>query len=91
MLLDTILGFTGLGVSVFAIVDIRRQRSQREKAVIAARAVIERAYGSLIHLKPAIVALGAGRADSASQKAMIAAIDDTLEAINQQRDSIKAL
>jgi hypothetical protein len=90
-LIGLIFGILGLAVGVFAAIDIRRQRSRREKAVIAARAVIERAYGSLIHLKAAIVGLGSGQPDSDTHKVMLAAINDTLEAINQQRDSIQSL
>jgi hypothetical protein len=36
------LGFLGLGATVWAVLDARRQRSKREKAVIAAHSVIER-------------------------------------------------
>jgi hypothetical protein len=90
-LIGLFLTVLGLAVSVFAVIDIRRQRSRREKAVIAARSIIERAYASLIHLKPAIVTLGATQPDSGPHKAIVTAINDTLEAINQQRDSLKSL
>jgi hypothetical protein len=87
--LDTLLGIAGLGasvfaigVSVFAILDNRRQRKEREKAVIAAHAVIERIYGLLIGIKPAIIPTLPG---------LEAAINDGLAVINQQRTRIDAL
>jgi hypothetical protein len=79
MIVDTILGLAGLGVSVFAIIDNRHQRSQREKAVIAARSVIERAYGTLIGIKPGVAANAA------------LAVNDALAAINQARNTQKSL
>jgi hypothetical protein len=79
MILDTILGLAGLGVSIYAIRDNRRQRTQREKAVIAARSVIERAYGTLVSIKPAV------------DVKVHAAINDSLAAINQERDTLKSL
>ena len=79
MILDTILGLVGLGVSIYAILDNRRQRTQREKAVIAARSVIERAYGTLIGVKPAV------------DPSVHAAINDGLAAINQERENLNRL
>ena len=81
-MIDTILGIAGLGVSTFAIIDNRRQRKQREKAVIAARATIDRIYGLLIGIKPAVVP---ARPD------VEAAINDGLSAINQEREKFDAL
>jgi hypothetical protein len=40
-------------VSIFAIIDNRRQRTQREKGVIAAQATFEHVYDLLIGIKPA--------------------------------------
>jgi hypothetical protein len=87
-MLDSILGILGLAVAVFSIVDNRRQRNQREKAVIAAREVIQRVYGALIGLKPAIVAV---QSDPDTSKAILLAMNDTLEAMNQQREILKSL
>jgi hypothetical protein len=78
-MVGTILGLAGLGVSVFAILDNRRLRNEREKAVIAARATIERVYGLLIGIKPAV------------GTDVAAAINDGLSAINQQRKTLDAL
>jgi len=44
------LAFAGIGVSIFAIVDNRRKRTQREKAVIAAHATFEHVHELLIAL-----------------------------------------
>ncbi len=77
-----ILGIIGLGVAVFAIIDNRRQRTKREKAVIAARAVIERTYGTLIGIKPAV---------KPTLPEVAKAIDDGLSAINQERATLDAL
>ena len=79
MILDTILGLTGLGVSIFAFLDNRRLRNEREKAVIAARETIGRVYGLLIGIKPAVDA------------SVHAAINDGLAAINQERETLKHL
>ena len=79
MILDTILGLAGLGISIYAIWDNKRQRSQREKAVIAARSVIERAYGTLVGIKSAV------------DTSVHAAINDSLAAINQERETLKSL
>jgi maltooligosyltrehalose synthase len=49
MIIDTILGLVGLGGTIYAITDNRRQRTQREQAVIAARSVIERAVDTSVH------------------------------------------
>jgi hypothetical protein len=82
MVVDTLLGIAGLAASVFAIIDNRRQRSQREKAVIAARATIERIYGLLIGIKPAV---------APTRPDVEAAINDGLSAINQERQKLNAL
>jgi hypothetical protein len=82
MVIDTILGLAGLGVSTFAIIDNRRQRNQREKAVIAARTTIERIYGLLIGIKPAV---------DAEKVTLVAAINDGLSAINKEREKFDAL
>jgi hypothetical protein len=79
MILDIILGLAGLGVSIYAISDNKRQRTQREKAVIAARSVIERAYGTLVGIKPAV------------DTNVHPAINDALAAINQEREKLNSL
>jgi len=86
MILDTLLGLAGLGVglaglgvSFYAIRDNRRQRTQREKAVIAAHSAIERAYGTLVGIKPAV------------NENVHKAINDGLDAINQERETLKGL
>ena len=76
------VGFLGLVATVWAARDARRQRSKREKAVIAAHSVIERTYGLLIGIKPFVMPLGA---------AQEAAVDDGLQAINQQRAGLADL
>ena len=76
------LGVLGLGAAVLAFFDARRQRTARERAVIAANAVIERTYGLLIGIKPFVASLG---------PAHEAAINDGLNAINQQRTTIERL
>jgi len=48
-----LLASAGIGVSIFAIIDNRRQRTQREKGVIAAQATFEHVYDLLIGIKPA--------------------------------------
>ncbi|MHA6913917.1 hypothetical protein ACQUJO_12345 [Ralstonia pseudosolanacearum] len=89
MTLDTILGIAGcalgaigIAATVWAARDARRQRSDREKAVLAARGVIERSYGLLIGIKPSVSPLGA---------MTVHAIDDGLAAINAQRDVLQDL
>jgi hypothetical protein len=81
MLAGDILGICALGVSVFAVIDARRQRTKREKAVIAAHAAIARSYGLLIGIKPLITSLSGAEA----------AINDGLSAINQERKTLDAL
>ena len=81
-LLSILLGILGLVVSVFAIIDNRRQRTKREQAVMAARATIERIYGLLIGIKPAITSTVPG---------IESAVNDGLSAINQERDKLDAL
>jgi hypothetical protein len=83
------LGFLGLAASVLGLVatvraarEARHQRSKREKAVIAAHSVIERTYGLLIGIKPFVEALGALHK---------AAVEDGLQAINQQRAGLADL
>jgi hypothetical protein len=89
MMIDTwlgvaggMLGLLGLAATIGAAIDARRQRSKREQAVIAAHAAIERTYGLLIGIKPSVIPLG---------KHHEAAIDDGLEAINQQRAALRQL
>ena len=77
-----VLGIIGVAGTIWAAHDARRQRNRREKAVIAAHAVIERAYGLLIGIKPFVAPLG---------NAHEAAINNGLEAIDQQRDSLTEL
>jgi hypothetical protein len=76
------LGFLGLAATIWAACDARRQRSKREKAVIAAHSVIERTYGMLILIKPIVEPLGPAYTD---------AVNDGLAAINQQRDGLADL
>jgi hypothetical protein len=77
-----ILGFIGVMATIWAAFDARRQRNEREKAVIVAYSVIERTYGLLIALKPSVAPLGTPH---------VAAIEDGLLAINQQRSELKKL
>ena len=81
-IVSALLGLAGIGVSVFAIIDNRRQRSQREKAVIAAQAVIDRVYGLLVGIKSGV---------EQTSPHIIAAINDGLSAINQKRELVKSL
>lgn len=76
------LAFLGLAATIWAVCDARRQRSKRERAVIAAYCVIERTYGLLVGIKPFVAPLGSNHE---------AAINDGLEAINQQRKDLKDL
>ncbi len=76
-----ILAIAGLGVSVFAIIDNRRLRGEREKAVIAAHGVIQRSYGLLIGIKPVVKSIPGAEA----------AINDGLSAINQARATLDKL
>jgi hypothetical protein len=91
-----ILGLAGLGVSVCAIIDNRRQRTRREKAVIAARSIIERVYGTLIGIKSAITTSAVTDATTsavtdATTSAVTDAINDGLSAINAERTTLNAL
>ena len=71
-----------VAVGLWAVIDGRRQRSKREKAVIVANATIERTYGLLIGIKPFVAPLG---------EAHLAATNDGLAAINQRRASLENL
>jgi len=73
------LGFLGLAMTVWALWEARRQRNNREKAVIAAHAVIERTYGLLIGIKPFVIPLGSAHE---------AAVNNGLTAIDQQRGGL---
>ncbi|BCN13357.1 hypothetical protein RPSD_52420 (plasmid) [Ralstonia solanacearum] len=77
-----VLGAIGIGATFWAAFDARRQRSVREKAVLAAHSVIERSYGLLIGIKPSVAQLG-----PMAEKA----VDDGLTAINAQRDALMKL
>lgn len=81
-----LVGFIGvvatIWMGVWAVMDGRRQRSERERAVIVAHGVIERSYGLLIGLKPCVAELGTKHE---------AAINDGLAAINQQRANLSKL
>ena len=77
-----VVDIVGVLVSVYAIKDLRRVRSQREKAVIAAHSVIERAYGTLTGLKPDVCTLGPNHEK---------AINDGLAAFNVRREELKHL
>lgn len=82
MSLDTVLGLVGILATVGAAIDARRQRTKREKAVIAANTAIERTYGLLIGIKPSVASLGS---------MTVTAVDDGLAAINAQREAIANL
>ena len=77
-----VLGVLGLAATLWAAYDGRRQRSRREKAVIVAHEVVERAYGLLIGLKPPVSALGQMYED---------AMNDGLAAINERRGDLSNL
>jgi hypothetical protein len=77
-----LLGCLGVTATVWAAIDARRQRVEREKAVIAAHSVIERTYGLLIGMKPFIEPLGDSH---------LKAVHDGLSAINQARIQLQAL
>jgi apolipoprotein N-acyltransferase len=77
-----VLAIIGLSATIVSALDLRRQRSKREKAVIAAFSVIERTYGLLVGIKPFVAPLG---------KAHLDAVNDGLEAINQQRNTLNRL
>ncbi len=79
---DTLLGILGIGATMWAAVDARRLRSQRERAVVSANKVIARSEGLLIGLKPSV---------PATNGALIKAIDDGLDAIKLQREAIAEL
>jgi hypothetical protein len=77
-----VLGLVGLVATLLAAFDARRQRNNREKAVIVAFSVIERTYGLLIGIKPSVAPLGQMHLD---------AVNDGLAAINQQRGALNKL
>jgi len=77
-----LLGFIGVAATIWAAFDARRQRNEREKAVIVAHSVIERTYGLLIGIKPFVAPLGENH---------LHAIDDGLGAINKQREVLAKL
>jgi hypothetical protein len=77
--IDTLLGFAGLGVALFAIIDNRRERNKREKALTAAREVLARTYGLLRGIKPAV---------NPTLPEVGMAIEDGLAEINQQRANL---
>jgi hypothetical protein len=79
-IVSTLLAIASIGLAVFAIRDNRLLRRERERAVIAAHATIERAYGTFIGVKAAI-----------ESEIVKKAVDDALSAINQQRCSLKNL
>lgn len=79
---DAILGIGGIVVGVLVIADARRQRTKREKAVIAARATIERAYALLIGIKSGV---------ESTLPSIAKAIDNGLSAIDQDREKLSAL
>jgi hypothetical protein len=80
--LGLVLTAISLGVAIWAACDARRQRSKREKAVIAAKVVIERTYGFLIAVKPFLIPLS---------KDHEAAVNNALSAIDQRRAEVDAL
>jgi len=81
-IIGLLLGIVGVGATIWAAFDARRQRNKREKAVIVAHSVIERTYGLLIGIKPFVMPLGKPHED---------AINNGLAAIDQQRGSLKDL
>ena len=70
------------GSAIWAAFDARRQRNEREKAVIVAHSVVERTYGLLIGIKPFVAPLG---------DMHLAAVNDGLAAINQRRADLDKL
>lgn len=82
MTLDSVFGLVDIVATVGAAIDARRQRSKREKAVMAANTAIERTYGLLIGIKPGVASLGS---------MTVKVVDDGLEAINAQREALKNL
>jgi hypothetical protein len=72
------IGIAGLLVAVYGIVDARRERSKREKAVVVVNRLVGRLNGLLIGLKPSLVA----DADAT------AAANDGLDAIKLARDDL---
>jgi hypothetical protein len=78
-ILGVILSIIGLGVGYYGIQDARKQRGEREKAVLAASGVIKRTEGLLIGLKPGVPVTAH------------AAINDGLAAIKAAEDSMKNL
>ncbi|WP_429481827.1 hypothetical protein [Paraburkholderia youngii] len=68
----------GVLVAIYGIVDARRERSRREKAVVVVNSLVGRLNGLLIGLKPSL----------ASDAAATAAANDGLEAIRLARDDL---
>ncbi len=77
-----VLGLIGVAATIWAAFDARRQRNEREKAVIVAHSVVERTYGLLIGIKPFVAPLG---------DMHLAAVNDGLAAINQRRADLDKL
>jgi hypothetical protein len=89
MMLDTwltaagdVFGVIAIVAAVWAVFDARRERSKREKAMLAARSVIERSYGLLIGIKPSVMPLGEEHE---------VAINNGLQAIDQARAELAHL
>lgn len=82
LVVGVILGVVGIAATVWAAFDARKQRSEREKAVIVAHGIVERTYGLLIGLKPPVAALG---------PMYEAAMNDGLAAINERRKDLSDL
>ncbi|KAB0650291.1 hypothetical protein [Burkholderia diffusa] len=72
------IGIAGILVGVYGVVDARRERSKRDKAVVVVNRLVGRLNGLLIGLKPSL----------ASDARATAAADDGLEAIKLARDDL---
>ncbi|HEY4372534.1 MAG TPA: hypothetical protein VGN52_11475 [Burkholderiales bacterium] len=73
--------FATVGLTVWAVLDARRERSKREKAVIAANGIIERLAGTLVALKLAVKKVPGADVP----------INDALQAIAQGKETLKDL
>jgi hypothetical protein len=79
IVVSALFGIGGVVGTIYAVRDARKERSKRERAAIAASALIERNYGMWIVMKPA----AAGEFKDA--------INDGLAAINAARSSLESL
>lgn len=82
--ISILLGVIGVIVGVWAILDNRRLRTEREKAVILAHSMIDQAYAALIMIKPFFKELG-GHGE------YIKAVNNRLAAIDERRSDLTNL